>query len=128
MKALLDTHAFLWWVLDNGRLSEKALQYIRNPEREIYLSTVTGWEIAIKYRLKKIALTQKPGIFVMEHVTKSDFLVLPIHMKHALRVADLPDIHEDPFDRLLIAQAQTEKMSLVTADRAIKKYDVDVIW
>ena len=128
MKVLLDTHTFLWWVLDDSKLSKKARDVLKNSEHEIFLSVVSAWEIAIKFRLKKMSLSKKPEDFVLEHMNLNAMVPLSIQMKHALRVSELPDHHEDPFDRLLIAQSNIENMPLVTCDKIIKKYDVTVIW
>lgn len=128
MKFLLDTHAFLWWITEDKRLSNKAFEIIGNADHEIYLSVVSGWEIAIKAKLKKLSLPRSPQKFILQQIEQNNFSVLPIQMKHALAVYSLPNHHDDPFDRLLIAQSITEKIPLITVDKNIKKYRFSTVW
>ncbi len=128
MKILLDTHAFLWWITEDKRLSYKAIEIIRDADHEIFLSVVSGWEIVIKTKLKKLSLPTSPQKFILQQIKQNNFTVLPIQMKHALAVYSLPNHHEDPFDRLLIAQSITEKIPLMTADTIMKKYRVSTVW
>ncbi|HDN79958.1 MAG: type II toxin-antitoxin system VapC family toxin [Chloroflexi bacterium] len=128
MRALLDTHAFLWWIEDNPRLSLQAREIIGDAGNEIYLSAISGLEIVIKARLGRIKLPEDPVNFILEQVAVNAFRVLPIYLRHALYVYTLPLIHRDPFDRILIAQSQLEDMPLITADSVIERYPVKVIW
>lgn len=128
MKALLDTHAFLWWINDDPRLSDTAREYISNSESALFLSAASGWEIAIKMRLGRLETQGAPEHFVFEQLALNDITVLPISMNHALRTAALPDHHRDPFDRMLVAQSQIEQLPIVTADPLIARYAVEVIW
>ena len=128
MKILLDTHAFLWWVMDDPKLSVKAKKLLKDSDHEFFLSVVSAWEIAIKSRLKKISLSKKAEDFVLEQMDLNSISPLSIQMKHALHVEKLPDHHEDPFDRLIVAQAHLENMALLTCDKMIKKYDVNSLW
>lgn len=128
MKALLDTHTFLWWNLDSPQLSNAAREFIGNGRNQIYLSAASAWEIAIKYAKGRLTLPEVPEAYVAGRLQRHNFLVLPIHISHALQVAHLPDIHADPFDRLLIAQSQIEKLPLLTADSFIPQYQVETIW
>ena len=128
MKVLLDTHTFLWWITDDGRLSLRAREAISNEENELFVSAATGWEIAIKVRIGRLELPDDPQCFVSEQLRINAFKPLPIGMDHALHVSTLADHHRDPFDRMLIAQAQVEGIPIVTADSNIQKYQVEVIW
>lgn len=128
MRALLDTHAFIWWLHEDPRLSVKARELIRNVENEILLSAVSGWEIAIKTRLLRQPPAGDVGAYVLAQIAANAFGILPLTLEHALRVASLPDHHRDPFDRALVAQAQAEDLPLLTADNLIARYAVKVIW
>lgn len=128
MKALLDTHTFLWWNLDDPQLSNKARDFIADGRNEIYLSAASAWEIAIKAAKQRLILPETPNHYVAERMRIHRFLSLPIELSHALHVFGLPQIHADPFDRLLIAQSQMENMPILTTDSEIAGYDVEVIW
>jgi PIN domain nuclease of toxin-antitoxin system len=128
MRALLDTHAFLWWIENDPRLSTRAREIIADDGNDIILSAVSAWEIAIKASLGRFAMRGDLAAFVNSHVTANGFEVLPLLIDHALRVASLPDHHRDPFDRALVAQAQVEDVALLSADRAISRYAVKVLW
>ena len=128
MKLLLDTHAFLWWILDDVRLSLTARKAIARREEEVFVSAASAWEIAVKTALGRLKLPQPPGRLVPRHIKASGFQPLPIRVEHALRVHDLPDHHHDPFDRLLIAQAVEDRLAIVTADGQFRRYPVRVIW
>ena len=128
MKVVLDTHAFLWWIADDDRLSTSARSIIGNRENELFLSAATGWEIAIKARLGRIHLPGNVDSFIAKQLGLNDIYSLPIQMSHALNVYNLPNYHRDPFDRLIISQAQLEKMSILTTDPQIARYGVKVVW
>jgi len=128
MKALLDTHTFLWWNLKSPQLSDTARNFIANGRNQIYISAVTTWEISIKYGKGKLVLPEPPEKYVANRLTEHRFLALPIQLSHTLQVHKLPDIHKDPFDRLLIIQSKMENLPLLTADRTIARYEVEVIW
>ncbi len=128
MKAILDTHVFLWWVLDNPKLSRTAQDFIVNPDNSIYLSAVSGWEMAIKWRIGKLTLPAQPDTFVKQQLEINNFNSLPIQMAHGLYVHELPEIHKDPFDRLLIAQSKIENLLLISADSVFQKYSVSLLW
>lgn len=131
MPYLLDTHALLWWVADDMRLSRRARELLRASGNEIFFSAVSAWEIAIKVQLGRpevIEMDQDPATLIPSLLTECGFQSLSITMGHALRVAALPLLHRDPFDRLLIAQAQLEDLTILTADPAIARYDVTVAW
>ena len=123
MRLLLDTHTLLWWLDDHATLSSEARQAIGMPLNEVYVSAVTAWEIVIKKRLGKLKMPSG----LDRELASQRFAALPITFEHALAVDKLPDHHEDPFDRMLVAQAIVEGMTLVTRDRNIRKYRVAVI-
>ena len=128
MKYLLDTAVWLWTLSEPERIDHKARQLIAEGREELYLSAASSWEISIKSALGKLRLPESPSIFVPKRLAAEGVRPLAITHMHALRVADLPLHHTDPFDRLLIAQAQTEEMAILTADRAFKQYRVQVLW
>ncbi len=128
MRVLLDTHAFLWWVLEDPRLSPRALSVVAAPEYDVLVSAVSAWEIAIKSADARLDLPEPAGTYVRDRIAANGFRELAVTVEHAVRAASLPAIHRDPFDRLLIAQAQVEGIPILTSDTAIARYDVDVIW
>lgn len=128
MKALLDTHTFLWWNLDSPQLSTAARGFLSDGRNEIYFSAASAWEIAIKYAKGRLELPAAPDIYVAERLARHRFTPLPIQLSHALHVHQLPDIHPDPFDRLLIVQSQLENMPLLTGDPLIAQYAVQIVW
>ncbi len=128
MRLLLDTQAFLWAIEAPERLSARARKEIKSDANEILVSAASAWEIAIKTSLGDLVLPDDPQRFVPEQMAANSFIPLPVLMRHALKVADLPKIHKDPFDRLLVAQASVEDLGLVTADPHVRKYPVDTIW
>lgn len=121
-KLLLDTHVFLWWQAEDPRLREKAREAIASSS-VVFVSAASVWEAAIKSRLGRLELptTMEQG------VEEAGFLKLPVRFAHAERVAVLPPHHSDPFDRLLVAQAQIEGLTLVTHDAALRAYDVELL-
>jgi PIN domain nuclease of toxin-antitoxin system len=121
LKLLLDTHALVWW--DNGVLPVRVVRRIREAE-EVYVSAVTAWEIAIKSALGK--MTAKGA--VSDAISDYGFTELPITVSHAEAVRLLPPHHGDPFDRMLVAQARTESLTLVSRDPALRLYDTAVVW
>jgi len=106
------------------RLGHKAVETVESAQTELYLSAASSWEIAIKYALGKLKLPMPPARYVPDRLRRSNIISLPVRSEHALAVADLPLIHRDPFDRMLVAQAVTEKMTLITADSLVARYDV----
>jgi PIN domain nuclease of toxin-antitoxin system len=121
---LLDTHLWLWWTDASERLPKEAFQLIADPKNRICFSVVSSWEIAVKYRLGKLRLSMPPATYVPTRLAQQGFETLAISSAHALETGSLPDYHRDPFDRLLVAQAQVEGMTLLTADRALEPYAV----
>lgn len=121
---LLDTHVWLWLGSSPERIESSTLRVLEDPSNSLYLSTASTWEIAIKYRLGKLPLPEPPHLFVPPRLVRDQIRVVPIEVLHTTRVATLPDHHDDPFDRMLVAQAQEEGLVLVTADRQLVPYDV----
>ena len=117
MNYLLDTHVVLWWYENPGLLKKEALKAIENASNEIFISATVFWEISIKTSLGKLSIPNE----MLDRIL-IDFTELPITSLHAREVGALPSIHQDPFDRLLIAQAKIENMTLITRDRYIIKY------
>jgi PIN domain nuclease of toxin-antitoxin system len=124
---LLDTHIWLWMLVDPRRLSSAVSRIASDPSSELLLSAASSWEIAIKYRLGKLPLSEPPATFIPDRLRRSGVQSLAIEHDHVVRVADLPDHHRDPFDRLLIAQAQALRVPVLTVDPAFTSYDVDLI-
>ena len=128
MRVLLDTQCWLWMQVSPDRFSGSALSTIEHPETELLLSAASSWEIAIKTALGKLTLPTSPTEYVPDRMRSSGVVGLPIEHSHALQVFCLPLHHRDPFDRLLIAQTQVEKLSLLTADKQLAQYDVQIEW
>ena len=129
MRVLLDTHAFLWWTSEDGRrLSDRARDLLIDPSTDATVSVASAWEISIKAATGRLEIEGDPEQWVPQRILRYGFSALPVELSHALRAGSLPNIHRDPFDRLLVAQAQVEKIPIVTSDPAISRYDVDVIW
>jgi PIN domain nuclease of toxin-antitoxin system len=129
MKVLLDAHALLWWASSAGRrLSERARGLLEDGETVALVGTAVLYEIAIKARIGRLDLPAGPEVYLPQLLRRHRFGVLPVEEAHALRAGSLPLIHRDPWDRLLVAQAQIEGIPIITADPAIGQYDVEVIW
>ncbi|MBM7057894.1 MULTISPECIES: type II toxin-antitoxin system VapC family toxin [Streptomyces] len=122
MRLLLDTHVILWWLADSEELSDQAKELL-DTEPSVHLSAVSAWEIAIKQSLGKLDGPDD----LAERVRDSQFTALPITAGHGVRAGRLPALHRDPFDRILVAQAQIEGMTIVTRDKWIPQYDVSVL-
>lgn len=128
MKLLLDTHAFLWFLEDDARLSASARTLIADGDNDIYLSIGSLWEMAIKISLGKLSISQPFESFIPEQLAINRIDLLHIAVEHAARLTALPFHHRDPFDRLLIAQALTTDMPIVGADVAFDAYGVRRLW
>ncbi len=129
MTVVLDTHAFLWWIDNSDKLSETARKVIGDSNNKIYLSAVSTWEIAIKDQLGKLTAPKPLLPFFTDQLHKNNFLFLPIQIEHTCIVNDLENHHKDPFDRLLIGQAISEGIPILTVDSMISAYkDVETIW
>ena len=128
MRVLLDSHAFLWWIVDDPRLSPGAREVIAEGDNEVFFSAASAWELAIKSRLGRLRMPADFERFVTDQVDLNGFSVLPVQLSHALRVHALPEHHKDPFDRMLVAQAQVEDMLLVSRDRRLADYRLRLVW
>lgn len=127
MRILLDTHCWLWMQVAPERFRPATLEIVSSPVNQLLLSAASSWEIAVKFALGKLTLPEPPSVYVPSRMASSGTIGLPVEHAHALRVADLPPLHRDPFDRLLVAQAQVEGLAILTADRQILAYDVEII-
>lgn len=128
MRLLLDTHTFLWWINNDPLLSDPARVAIASERNECFLSLASCWELAIKTSIGKLRLTKSVDRFITEELTANDFQLLTIDFRHVAKVETLPFHHRDPFDRLLVAQALTEKMTIISADAVLSGYGVKRIW
>lgn len=128
VRFLLDTCAFLWWAEGDQQLSATAEAAIRDRNNEVYLSAASSWEIAIKVRIQKLVLAQTVEAYIDAQIAQSSFKPLTVELRHTYRVATLPRHHNDPFDLLIIAQAQEEGLTILTSDGNIPKYAVQVLW
>ena len=128
MRFLLDTSIWLWSIGEVGRLNRPTRDILIAPEHELYLSAVSVWEIAIKASLGRLDLRETPRIVVPRETSRQGLRPLPVNYLHALAVYDLPHHHGDPFDRLLVAQALSEGLTLITSDRELKRYPVEIYW
>lgn len=128
MRLLLDTHAFLWFVLNDAQLSVPARTAISDPANDVLVSPATYWEIAIKVSTGKYTLASPYQDFIQHNLDANDFEILPIDVRHTARVAAMPFHHKDPFDRLLIAQALAEDISLVSNEALFDAYGVRRLW
>jgi len=127
MRILLDSHALLWFLEGNTKMPETTIKIIHSPEKEIYVSVASLWEIAIKLSIGKLKFDGGIVHFI-ETVEDNGFLLLNISLEHIKTITGLPFIHRDPFDRMLIAQAKVEDMAIMTTDTNIVKYEVNSIW
>jgi len=127
VRVLLDTQVWLWMLAAPDRLSSEARALVASPETELWLSAASSWEIAIKVGVGKLTLPESPEPYLPRVMRRMGITPLPIEHRHALHVATLPRHHRDPFDRLLVAQAQLEQLPLMTADASLGAYDVEIV-
>jgi PIN domain nuclease of toxin-antitoxin system len=127
VKLLLDTHVLLWLFAHPAKIKRSVRERLADPANDVFVSAVSTWEIAIKVSIGKLTLPGESREYVLERIERAGLLPLSITPEHALGVAALPAHHLDPFDRLLIAQAQAERMTIVTSDRAFAKYGIDMM-
>ena len=128
MDVLVDTHVFLWCMLDEMRLSQKVRKIVHNPSNGLVFSAAVGWEIVIKVQTGKLVLPDLPSRYFPARVAQFGMRNLPIELRHVLLVESLPLYHRDPFDRILAAQSQAESLPILTSDPVFKKYGVETIW
>ena len=127
MDILLDSHAVIWFFDNDPRLSKSAIEAISNLDNTIYVSIASVWEVGIKYSTGKLTLNKGIDGFI-ETICDNDFNLLEVSSEHIKEVTKLPFIHRDPFDRMLIAQAKIEGMTILTVDENIVKYDINTVW
>jgi PIN domain nuclease of toxin-antitoxin system len=128
MKVLVDTHPFLWALLHDHRLTPKAKQILRSDEQELVFSLVSLWEIAIKIKTGKLNTIGSSVTYIRDEMDAYGMQLLPIRYEHILQLESLPHHHSDPFDRLLIAQALTESLPILSGDRAFANYGIKLVW
>lgn len=128
MQLLLDTHTFLWWIFNDSKLSQTARDLISDTQNQCYVSHASAWELAIKVGQGKLTLGAPVGTLFSTFTASNSFKVLSLNLSYLLAVEHLPLHHKDPFDRLLIAQAQAEKLAVISADIALDAYDIERIW
>ena len=124
MKLLLDSHAFLWWLAEDQKLSPEARDAVADPSSIVHVSAASIWELAIKASLGKLDLQ---GADLVEEIGENDFVELAMTARHSSVAAHLPRHHQDPFDRMLVAQAQVEGLTVVTRDPAFRDYGVAIL-
>lgn len=128
MRSLLDTHAFLWFVAGDKRLSVRARNRIEARDSEVLLSIASIWEIAIKAALGRLPLPSPVRSFVPQQMTENRIGLLPVALDHALEAGSLPHHHRDPFDRMLVVQARMEELPIISADLELDRYGIERVW
>jgi PIN domain nuclease of toxin-antitoxin system len=128
MRLLLDTHALLWWFLDDARLSARVRTALSDSSNELLVSSVSAFEITTKHRLGKLWTGKLEPADLLDIIEGQSMQELPLTMEHAVIAGGLPEVHRDPFDRLLIGQSVAESLPLVTQDAVFEGYHVDVFW
>jgi PIN domain nuclease of toxin-antitoxin system len=128
MKALLDTHVFLWFVAGDDKLNAQARSLIEDPDNSLLLSIASLWEMAIKISLGKLDVAGPFGEFITTQTQTNGIALLPIEVDHLAKLLDLPYHHRDPFDRLLVAQCLASDMTIVSADSTLDAYGVRRVW
>ena len=128
MLALLDTHAFLWWIADSGRLSEAAWRAIADDTNNIVVSAASAWEIATKHRIGKLPTADTVAPDIPRVIADQGFGELPITVEDAARAGALPGLHRDPFDRMLIAQTLSRNLVLISIEPIFDRYGVRRLW
>ncbi len=124
LRLLIDTHVFLWFTSNPQALVEDTFFAIEDPENDVFVSAAAAWEISIKHAKGKLSLPLEPAVYVRTRIKELGFTPLAITLEHALAAASLPSIHADPFDRIMVAQAQAESLTLVTRDAQLLRYPV----
>jgi PIN domain nuclease of toxin-antitoxin system len=127
MRVLVDTQCWLWMTSAPGRFSKAARAIVERREHELYLSAASAWEIAIKHAIGKLQLPEPPAAYVPARLDATGVRPLAIVLEHVLRVSTLPPHHRDPFDRLIVAQAQIEDLKILTSDPMFDAYDVETV-
>ena len=127
MKFLLDTNAFLWAATFDPRLSARANQILNDASNDFYLSVVSLWEVTVKVQIGKLQIPQDLGAFLQRTLNR-ELMILPIQPEHVLNLSKLPLLHRDPFDRMLVAQSMSESVAILSSDRKLRQYEVEIIW
>ncbi len=127
MRILLDTHVWLWTLVSPDRIRPTTRTVLEDTHTDLYLSAASSWEIGIKYSLGKLPLPEPPEQFILPRLLRDRIESLPIDHRHAVAAAALPDHHRDPFDRMLIAQARAEGLTICTADGVFERYEVPIL-
>ncbi|NBC30704.1 MAG: PIN domain-containing protein [Spirochaetes bacterium] len=125
MRVILDTSVFLWIIADDPRLSDNARSIFLDHDTEAHVSMASVWEMFIKIGTGKLVVTENPSTFLREQFSENLISLLPIHYEHCARVAELPDIHKDPFDRLIVAQALHTGLPVLSGDATFARYGVE---
>jgi PIN domain nuclease of toxin-antitoxin system len=128
LRLLLDTHAWIWWLNDDTKLSTRARTEISNPGNEVLVSAAVAWEVATKHRLGKLPGVEPLLADMTSLMLRSGFKELPVTLRHGLHAGNWPLVHRDPFDRMLAAQSALEDAPLVTRDAVFREFDIDVVW
>jgi PIN domain nuclease of toxin-antitoxin system len=128
VRLLLDTHALLWWYSDDPRLPKSARKIIAQQDNSIFVSAAAAWEIATKFRLGKLATASELVQDFGGYVDREKFMSLPVSQDHGIRAGMLPGPHQDPFDRMLIAQAEIEKLFIVSNEKIFDQYGIRRVW
>lgn len=128
VRLLLDTHALLWWLFDHPKLSSPARSAIANQQNKIVVSAASAWEITTKHRLGRLPEAGDVPVHLPHRLNRARLAVLNISLEHAMAAGALPGPHEDPLDRMLVAQARIEDLAVATTDQVFRDYDVAVIW
>ncbi len=128
MKYLLDTHALLWWLVDDKQLPRKVRSLIGDPANQVFVSSASAWEIATKFRLGKLPSAEILVQDIPGWVERAGFVELMISIRHAQRAGSFAQPHRDPFDRMLAAQSEMEGLSLITNDEALDRFGIHTVW
>ena len=128
MRYLLDTHTFIWLAAEPAYLSKTVKKIILIPENDLLLSAASGWETALLWKLNRIELPEEPALFIPQVIQSLSLTPSAISFETAITAATLPLIHRDPFDRLLVATAMQKKIAILSKDRMMMEYGVEVIW
>ncbi|ASC73515.1 PIN domain nuclease [Halomicronema hongdechloris C2206] len=127
MRILLDTHIFLWFISGDARLSIDVRDAIRDPSNEVYLSAISIWEAIVKYQLDKLSLPEHPGTYLPKQRDLHQIAGLVLDESSVVQLTNLPLLHRDPFDRMLICQALQNGLTIATVDKAVRAYSVNVM-
>ena len=128
MKILLDTHALLWIIMDDDRLSNVSREVFLDTNNSLYFSIISLWEICIKRSLNKLTLKDGWLQLIQKEMKNNSIQWLPVEINHCVKIGELPFLHRDPFDRMLIAQAMSENLSILTRDSRFSDYEINCIW